>query len=193
MPAPVRIAEAPNGALTYLVAVPPQRLPAVPPGDLLAAWALARRAAALRRWGRPRVLLFRPAAKEGTDPPAPVAPSRGTSTQVAPARTAPGPGAPTRITIADRDAGAWAEAIDSAVGLDTLPGLALCLRLLALVEVLTRADWLDSLYDVTPTGIDLHPSLLAAAAAMPLDDAARFDEAGLRRLLSRSTPLVPQD
>ncbi len=165
MPVSVRIAEAPDGALTYLVAVPPERLPPVAPGDLLAAWGLARRAAALRRWGRPRVLVFRRAAAD----------------------------APTRIAIADRDAGAWAEAIDVAIGLDTLPGLALCLRLLALVEVLTRADWLNSLFEVTPAGIDLHPRLLAAAAAMPLDGAARFDEAGLRRLLSCPTPLVARD
>ena len=165
MPIAVRIAEAPDGALTYLIAVPPERLPAVAPGDLLAAWGLARRAAALRRWGRPRVLVFRRAAKD----------------------------APTCIAIADRDAGAWAEAIDAAIGLDTLPGLALCLRLLALIEVLTRADWLAALFDVSPAGIDLHPSLLAAAAAMPLDGAARFDEAGLRRLLSYPTLLVPKD
>lgn len=165
MPVSVRVAEAPDGALTYLVAVPPERLPPVRPGDLLAAWTLARQAAARRRWGRSRVLLFRPA------PDAP----------------------PTRIAIADRDAGAWAEAIDAAIGLHTLAGLALCLRLLALVEVLTRADWLAALFEVTPAGIDLHPSLLAAAAAMPLDKAARFDEAGLRRLLSRPTPLLPGD
>lgn len=165
MPVSVRVAEAPDGALTYLVAVPPERLPPVAPGDLLAAWTLARHAAALRRWGRSRVLLFRRAQDD----------------------------APTRISIADRDAGAWAEAIDAAIGLNTLPGLALCLRLLALVEVLTRAEWLAALFEVTPTGIDLHPSLLAAAATMPLDGAAQFDEAGLQRLLCRATPLLPQD
>ena len=85
-------------------------------------------------------------------------------------------------------AGYFQAAIDAAVGLETLRGLALCLRLLALVEVLTRAAWLGPLYDVTPEGIDLHPALLSAAATMPLDAAARFDEAGLRRLLSRPLP-----
>jgi hypothetical protein len=34
----------------------------------------------------------------------------------------------------------------------------------------------------------LHPALLRAAATMPLDGAARFDEGGLRRLLSRPLP-----
>jgi hypothetical protein len=92
------------------------------------------------------------------------------------------------IAIADRDAAAWAEAIDSAVGLETVSGLSLCLRLLALVEILGRAPWLAALFAVTRQGIDLHPSLLAAAAAMPLDAGARFDETGLRRLLSRPLP-----
>lgn len=163
MPAPIRVARAPDGALAYAVPVPIERLPAVPPGELLAAWSLARQGAALRRWGPPRVLLF-PRPEGGGD------------------------GGAMEIAIADRDAGAWAEAIDAAVGLETLPGLALCLRLLALVEVLTRAAWLSPLYDVTPEGIDLHPALLAAAASMPLDAGARFDEAGLRRLLSRPLP-----
>ena len=31
------------------------------------------------------------------------------------------------------------------------------------------------LYAMTPQGIELHPELLRAAAAMPLDAAARFD------------------
>lgn len=150
---------APDGAITYAVPVPPECLPPVAPGELLAAWALARRAAALHRWGPRRELLF-------------VRPEGGA----------------TRIAIADADAGCWAEAIDAEVGLETLPGLALCLRLLALVEILTRARWLSGLFDVTPDGIDLHPALLRAAATMPLDSAARFDESGLRRLLSRPLP-----
>jgi hypothetical protein len=44
------------------------------------------------------------------------------------------------------------------------------------------------MYAMTPQGIELHPTLLRAAAAMPLDAAARFDETGLKRLLSRSIP-----
>jgi hypothetical protein len=163
-PPPIATHRAPDGVVTHAVPVPPERLPAVPSTDLLAAWALARRAAALHRWGPPRQLLFAP----------------------------PRPGGEaTRIAIADADAGCWAEAIDAEIGLETLPGLALCLRLLALVEVLTRAPpWLSDLFDVTQEGIDLHPALLRAAATMPLDAAARFDESGLRRLLSRRT--LPQ-
>lgn len=161
MPDPIRVSRACDGTITYAVALPPEGLPAVPPGALLAAWALARRGAALHRWGPPRALVF--------------------------ARRAPDE-APTRIAIADPDAGCWAEAIDAEVGLETLGGLALCLRLLALVEALTRLSWLEGLFDVTADGIDLHPDLLRAAATMPLDAAARFDEAGLRHLLSRPLP-----
>ena len=84
-----------------------------------------------------------------------------------------------RIAIADPDAGAWTEAIDRAFGLHTLTGLSLCLRLLALVEVLARAARLEPFFDVTPAGVDLHPSLLAAAAALPLDHEARLDETAL--------------
>lgn len=158
--APIATYRAPDGLVTHAVTMPPERLPAVAPGDLLAAWALARRAAALHRWGPPRQVLFAP----------------------------PGPGeAATRIAIADADAGCWAEAIDAEMGIDTLAGLALCLRLLALIEVLTRAEpWLGALFEVTSDGIELHPALLRAAATMPLDGAARFDESGLRRLLSRT-------
>ncbi len=65
----------------------------------------------------------------------------------------------------------------------------MCLRLLALIEVLTRAARLEPFFDVTPAGVDLHPSLLAAAADLPLDPAARFDEAALmRRLPLRALP-----
>ncbi len=156
---PIRVREAPNGALTYAIAIPPERLPAVAPERLLAAWAMARRAAALARWGAPRQMVF-----HRDDAP------------------------PIEIVIADADACCWAEAVDSEVGLDTLPGLALCLRLLALIEVLTRAPWLAGMFDVTPDGIDLHPALLRAAAIVPLDSGARFDEPGLRRLLSRPLP-----
>ncbi|MCO6415710.1 hypothetical protein JYK14_05895 [Siccirubricoccus sp. KC 17139] len=155
----IHLAEAPDGALTYAVPLAPEALPPVRPEELLEAWRLARRAAALRQWGPRRVLLF------------------------------PRPdGEMTELAIADPDAGCWAEAIDRAAGLDTIGGLALCLRLLALVEVLTRAPSLAALFEVTAEGIEMHPALLAAAAALPLDAAARFDESRLRRLLSRALP-----
>ena len=157
----IRTARTETGAIAYLVPVAPERLPAVSPGDLLRAWNVARRGAVLRQWGAPRLLRF---AQHG------------------------GGHGPTEIAIADPDAGAWTEAIDRAFGLETLTGLSLCLRLLALVEILTRAVRLEPFFDVTPAGVDLHPSLLAAAAASPLDPAARFDEAVLMERLPFRVP-----
>lgn len=152
----IRVAEDASGALAYAIPCPPESLPAVRPDALLGAWDAARAAAAAGRWGPPRTLVFlRPDAE------------------------------PSVLAIADRDARCWAEAVDRSADLATLPGLALCLRLLALVEVMGRAAWLAGLFDVTPRGVDLHPALLRAAATMPLDTAARFDAEALRRLLSR--------
>jgi len=151
----IRVAEAPDGALAYAIAVPPELLPPVRPAALMAAWDVARDGATAQRWGRRRRLRFVRADA-----------------------------APTELAIADPDAAAWAEAIDLAVGLDSVEGLALCLRLLALVEVLTRAAWLAPLVSITPDGVDLHPRLVAAAATLPLDASARLDEPGLRRHLA---------
>ncbi len=159
MPSPIRIAHSPEGLIAYAVPLPPETLPPVAPRDLAAAWDRARDAAAAERWGPPRRLLFR---RED--------------------------GSPQEMLLADADAACWAEAVDTIYDLGTLGGLSLCLRLLALVEIMSRARWLMGLYAMTPQGIELHPELLRAAAAMPLDAAARFDETGLRRLLSRPIP-----
>jgi len=155
----IRVAEDASGALAYAIPCAPEALPAVPPEALLAAWAAARAGARAGGWGPPRHLLF---LREDGDS--------------------------TRVAIADRDARAWAEAVDRGADLSTLAGLALCLRLLALVEALARLGWLAGMFDVTPEGIDLHPALLRAAASMPLDAGARFDAEALRRLLSRGLP-----
>ncbi|HEY4252848.1 MAG TPA: hypothetical protein VGM87_16675 [Roseomonas sp.] len=156
---PIRIARTPEGVLTYAVPLPPPALPAVRPRDLLAAWDMAREAAAAELWGPPRLLRFETPEGEATT-----------------------------LAIADRDAAAWAEAIDLRAGLTTLSGLALCLRLLALVDVLARAPSLAGLYRLGPEGAEFHPTLIAAAAAIPLDAGARFDAEHLRRLISRSIP-----
>lgn len=159
MPTPIRVARAPDGVLAYAVPMPPERLPPVAPRELEAAWETARAAAAAERWGAPRRLLFRRPD-----------------------------GAMQELLLADADAACWAEAVDAAHDLGTLAGLSVCLRLLALVEVMTRARWMRGLFTLAADGIELHPALLRAAAAMPLDAAAGFDETALRRLLSRPIP-----
>jgi hypothetical protein len=159
MPETVRVARSAKGALTYAVALPPERLPAVQPNALIAAWDIAHQAATAQTRGQEREILFRRADGEAT-----------------------------RIAIADPDAICWAEAVDRAADLSTLPGLSLCLRLLALIEVMGRASFLSGMFDVTATGVDFHPALLRTAASMPLDSGARFDAEALRRLLSRALP-----
>ena len=161
MPRTIRVARTPAGAIAYSIPVQPEGLPAVAPGDLLRAWHVARAGAVHRRWGTPRLLRF---AQRGGGAP------------------------PTEIAIADPDAGAWTEAIDRAFGLETLPGLSLCLRLLALIEILARAAWLEPFFEITPAGVDLHPSLVTTASALPLDGTARFDEAALKGLLLGALP-----
>ena len=156
----IQVAEDATGAIAYAVPCPPEHLPPVTPAALLAAWEAARTGARAGTWGPPRHLLFRRAD-----------------------------GGVTRLAIADPDARAWAEAVDrGGADLGTLPGLSLCLRLLALVDGMARFGFLAGMFDVTVEGIDLHPALLRAAASMPLDHGARFDAEALRRLLSRGLP-----
>ncbi|WP_439597896.1 hypothetical protein [Falsiroseomonas sp.] len=155
----ITLGAAEDGSLSYAIPLSPEALPPVAPSALLNAWEAARAHAQSGQWGPVRRLLFR------------------------------GPqGAAIVLAIADRDARSWAEAVDRRVDLATLPGLALCLRLLALVEVMGRSAWMAGLFNVTAEGVELHPALVRAAAAMPLDAAARFDAERIRALLSRALP-----
>jgi hypothetical protein len=144
----------PCGTTTYLVAVPPEHLPAVRHTDLARAWDAARQAAAQDNPGAVREIVFR---RDG--------------------------GAFTRLVLADPDARCWAQAVDAMTRLNTLQGMALCLRLLALVELLARAPGLACLYRLRAGTAELHPALLRAAAGLALDPAGLFDEAALRRQL----------
>jgi hypothetical protein len=64
-------------------------------------------------------------------------------------------------------------------------GMSLCLRLLALVDLLAHASWVRPLVRLARDGAEFHPALLRAAASQPLTHEARFDEAGFRLRLSR--------
>lgn len=89
------------------------------------------------------------------------------------------------LCLSDPDARCWAEAIDAAADLGTPSGLAVFLRLLALLDAMGRLSWLRDLFAIERNGTLLHPALLGAAAALPLDRAARLDEGALRRRLAR--------
>jgi len=145
-----------SGMIAHAVPLPPQALPAVAPDALMEAWRRAANAARAHRWGPPRSFLF-----------------------------PPGPAGEGSLHLTDRDACCWAASVDGSIGLDTLAGVSLCLRLLALVELLGRAPWTAGLFDIGPLGIELDPRLLDAAATHGLDGDARFDEKQMRRLFSR--------
>jgi len=160
----VRMAEAASGARTYLVDLPPEALPPVRPRDLHAAWDSARGAALSQQWGRPLMLRFRrpgaPVDEPGTD-----------------------------LALADADACCWAAAVDGTVGLASPYGLSLCLRLLALVELLPRAPWALPLVAINRDGASIHPALLRAAAHTPLAPDAGFDAVRLHHAVQQEAGL----
>ena len=124
--------------------------------DLERAWYAARDAALAQRWGVVRCFRFqRPDGSYGD------------------------------LALADRDACCWAGAVDGTLGLRNSYGLSVCLRLLALVDLLARVRWADPLCLLQRDGAELHPSLLRAAATAPLTAEARFDEPGFRSRLAR--------
>jgi hypothetical protein len=150
----VRVGLTAEGVLTYLVDRPPEELPAVRGRDLEAAWDAAREAALASRFSAVRGFRFRR-----------------------------GDGSFTDLALADRDARCWAGAVDRTVGMDSCYGLSICLRLLALVDLLARARWAHGLFRLGRDGATLHPALLRTAAMAPLTTEARFDETGFRARL----------
>jgi len=144
-----------HGALLHLVPLGPEALPAVSAPDLLVAWQAARAAAEAEAWGEARALSFRRPGGEAT-----------------------------KLVISDPDARCWAAAVDSVVGLESVYGLAVCLRLLGLIDLLASAPWTRALFDVSADGTTLHPALLALVATAPLGHDGRFDASDLRARLA---------
>lgn len=153
---PIRIGDGPAGSVTYLVDLPPEALPSVCKRDLELAWYAARDAAIAQDGGTARAFRFRRPDGSHID-----------------------------FALSDRDARCWAGAVDRSVGLRSARGLSLCLRLLALVDLLTQAPWVRPLFKLARDGTEFHPALLRAAASQPLTSEARFDEAEFRLRLAR--------
>ena len=150
-PAFCRVVQAGDGALTYLVNGGPDSLPPVRTGHLADAWESAHDAAVESEWGHRR--LFRFLHPDGTI---------------------------LDMALADADACCWARAVDRTAGLQTPYGLSLCLRLLALVDLLARAPWTGALCRLGRAGAALDPLLLRTAATAPLTKEAGFDETAFR-------------
>lgn len=85
--------------------------------------------------------------------------------------------------LTDRDAQSWAGAVDRVADLATLGGIALCLRLLALIDLMATAPWALGYMTSKRDGGRLDRALVRAAARANLTGEARFDEAALRRIL----------
>jgi len=157
----IRVANA-DGVLTYLIDLPPEALPPVRPRDLAAAWDAAREAALAERWGPPRLFRFRRAGGEHTD-----------------------------LALADVDATAWAEAVATRADMRAPAGLALLLRLLALIDLLATAPWAAALFRLKRDGAELSPALLHAAATERLTREARFDPARFRAAMPAALAAPP--
>jgi hypothetical protein len=152
----IRIGDGPGGTVTYWIDLSPEALPSVSKRELELAWHAARHAAIGDIKGTTRAFRFnRP---DGTH---------------------------TDLALSDRDARCWVAAIERTVGLRSTNGLSLCMRLLALVDLLASAAWVRSMCHLARDGAEFHPALLHAAASQPLTAEARFDEAKLRMRLAR--------
>jgi hypothetical protein len=152
----VRVGTGPDGSLTYQVSMPPEVLPPVRGRDLEQAWYAARNAALDQRWGVVRG--FRFARPDGSH---------------------------TELALADRDACCWVAGVDLAFGIGNAHGLSVCLRLLALIDLLAHASWARPMLHIARDGAEMHPALLRIAAIHPLTEHGRFDETGFRTRLSR--------
>lgn len=158
--APIEIRVARQAAqVTYLIRATPDALPQVTPRDLDQAWHQAR-AAALAETSGPALLL----------------------------RFQSGEAPPTDLALTDTDARCWAEAVDGMRSLDTASGLSLCLRLLALIDLLARETWASLHVRLHRDGAEIDQALLREAAMLPLNREARFDGPVLRAALSRKLP-----
>ena len=147
----VRVQARPDGGRLYLVAVPPEALPPVCPRDLAAAWEAARAAAIEARWGAARLFRFRRADGSSLD-----------------------------LALGDADACCWADAVDLTLGIGDCYGLSVCLRLLALIDLLARAPWAGGMVALRRDGAAIAPALMQAAATRRLTGEGRFDEHDFR-------------
>jgi hypothetical protein len=155
MPAKLRTEYTADGKILHLVPHPPGRLPAVTKRDLEQAWEVAR-ATALSPGPPPATHGF---------------------------RFHNGAAAPLDFVLTDRDAASWAGGIDGIADLSTAHGVSVCLRLMALIELMTRADWTRRWFTLNRAGLTFHPALLTAAALTPLTETGGFAETALRALL----------
>ncbi|HQT39263.1 MAG TPA: hypothetical protein PK231_07540 [Acidocella sp.] len=155
MPAVIRTEYGPAGEVLHLIPHPPSLLPNVTKRDLEQAWEAARTNA---------LTANAPTAAHGFR------------------FTQPG-NAPLDLALTDPDAANWTEAIDRVADLGTAHGISVCLRVLALFQLMANAAWTRPWFSFTHSGLEFHPALLQAAALTPLTPTGGFAETALRALL----------
>jgi hypothetical protein len=155
----VDVEECGRDRLVYRVTLPPEAMPPVPTRALEQAWDAAR-AASLSH--------------------APLSQARAAHRRF---RFLGPDGKVADFDLDDRDARCWAGAVDRVAGLATLGGISLCLRLLALIDLMATSPWAFGFMTPKRDGARLDRALLRAAARADLTEEARFDEASLRRVL----------
>lgn len=160
----IRTEAGPRGEILHLVPYLPAALPPVTKRDLEQAWEAAR-AAALA-------------------PPKPGARTAKTHGFRFLQDAAP----PLDLVITDTDAASWAAAIDDTANLSTAHGISICLRLLALFQLMATQVWVRKWFSLKPAGLEFHPALLQAAALSPLTPTGGFAETTLQALLPAENP-----
>ncbi len=150
----------PRGEELHLVPYLPAALPPVTRRDLECAWEAARAAA--------------------------LAPKPDTATHAF--RFLQDAAPPLDLVITDTDAASWAAAIDRIASLSTAHGISICLRLLALFQVMATQVWVRDWFTLSRAGLEFHPALLQAAALSPLTPTGAFAETTLQALLPAENP-----
>lgn len=85
-------------------------------------------------------------------------------------------GVESKFVFADLDAACWAAAVDRTYDLETITGISLLFRLLALIDLMASAPWLRPYFSLTAKdGAVLDSRLLATAATTPLSTGAAFN------------------
>jgi hypothetical protein len=156
----IRTQTGPDGEILHLVPYLPAALPAVTKRDLEQAWETARLAA--------------------------LAPPKPTATHAFRFLQESAP--PLDLVITDTDAASWAAAIDRLANLSTAHGISICLRLLALFQLMATQLWVRNWFTLSRAGLEFHPALLQAAALTPLTPTGAFAETTLQALLPAETP-----
>jgi hypothetical protein len=143
--------------LLFRLDMAPEDLPPVDPSHLVRAWNAATLAAETG-------LLLQPGDIEGVE-----------------FRWA---GGESRFMFADLDASCWAAALDRLYGLESPQGISILFRLLALIDLIARADWLRPLFRLGHAdGVILDLEVMTLLASQPLTASARFDAGAVRRAL----------